>query len=338
MKAHLLRALADTDSLDPDLADFAPAIRLHALESLNHFVTCDLSWLKARKVQRLMQQPATNLVITHPYLLHAVLAISSAHLATLKSGQKSYRTVARLHWQHSLRLYSPCFQKYFDTQDVDAIYFASQLHAILAFRFVRLPLPDHKGPQMADCLVAMRYKFILFNTPAVVRRLRLGLWEPLVEAHNSWLNRSQRRLAASAQSPRSEALKALVRYSDTLRSPRTWFHEEQLKYAAMLERVPPINDAIGAFLSFITEAPEEYIASLQDGDTVSLLLLLHWTLIVSKVEQWWLAEAADAEHRSLQAYLSRGADDNMRALLSTLSKQEGDINKIRYYKSPQATT
>lgn len=323
-KGRLLRALANTDGLDPDLADFAPAVRLYALESLNHFVRCDLSWLKARKVQRIMQQPATSLVIAHPYLLHAVLAISSAHLATLKPDQKSYGVVARLHWQRSLRLYSPCFQKCFDAQDVNAIYFASQLHAILTFMFVRLPLLDESGQQTANWLIAMRYKHILFNTPAVVNRLRLGVWETLVEAHDSWLERSQRQIAANAQSPRSIAVEALMRYSDTLSSPRAWFHEEQLQYAAMLERIPPINDAMGAFLSFITEAPVEYITSLQNRDTFSLVLLLHWSIMVSRVEQWWLAEAANAERRSLQAYLSRSADDNLRTVLDTLvNGQEG---------------
>jgi hypothetical protein len=168
--------------------------------------------------------------------------------------------------------------------------------------------------------VAMRYKHILFNTPSVVSRLRLGMWEPMVEAHNSWLERSQRQLAANAQSPMSISVKALVRYSDTSSSPMTWFHEKQLQYAAMLERVPPINDAIGAFLSFITEASEEYIASLQKGDTFSLLLLLHWMLIISRLEQWWLVEAANAERCSLQAYLSQSTDDNLKVALDTLIK------------------
>jgi hypothetical protein len=318
MKTCLLRALVSVDGLDPDLADFAPAVRLHALESLNHFMNCDLSWLKARKVQSLMQNSATSVVIDHQYALHAVLAISSAHLAALKPNKKSYGTVARLHWQHSLHLYSPCFQNSFDTQDINAIYFASQLHAVLAFRFVRLPLSDRSDQKTADWLVAMRYKHILFNTQAVVSRLRLGMWEPLVDAHNSWLERSQRQLTANATRPRSIANEALMRYSEILSPPRTWFHETQLQYAAMLERIPPINDAIGAFLSFITEAPEEYIASLQSRNTFSLLLLLHWSLMVSKVEQWWLAEAAYAESRNLQAYLSRSADENMRVVLDIL--------------------
>jgi hypothetical protein len=320
IKGHLLRALAKADDLDPDLAEFAPAIRLHALESLNHFVTCDLSWLKARKVQTLMQHPATALVIDHQYLLHAVLAISSAHLATLKPDTKSYLTAARLHWQHSMHLFSRCFQICFNTQDVDAIYFASQLHAILAFLFVRLPL-DQSGQRMANWLVAMRYKHVLFNTPAVVSRLRLGLWEPLVKSHDSWLEISRKRLAETARSPTSTALLVLMQYSDAL-SSRTWFHEERLQYAAMLEGIPSTNDTMGAFLSFITEAPEEYIASLQSGDTFSLLLLLHWTVMVSKIGQWWLAEAADAERRSLLAYLSRGADDKMKAVLDVLINEQ----------------
>jgi hypothetical protein len=318
IQGHLLQALETAERLDPDLKDFVPSLRRHALESLNHFVTCDLSWLKARKVQRLMQQLATDLVVNHQYLLHAVLAVSNAHLAFLKPGQPSYAHAARIHWQHSLRSFQPLFQDNWESQDANAIYFASQIHAILSFLLVRLPLADRDPAWNADWLVVMRYKRLIFGSQVVVQQLTQGPWQLLLEAHSNWLSRSQRQIAANTSHSLSRSIAALIRFTESPNVTRARFHDEQLQYLMMLERVPPINDAIGAFLSFVTEAPAEYVKSLQEGNTLSLLMLLYWCIMVSRVDQWWLAEAAKAEKRNLVDHLSHGAEESLQFAIDTL--------------------
>lgn len=323
----MLRALEDAE-LDPELADFRPALRLHALESLNHFVTCDLSWLKARKIQVLMQRPATTLVTSYPYLLHAVLAISSAHLAVLKPEQSTLATTARLHWQHSLRLFSARFDHDLENEDVDAIYFASQLHALLSFMFVRLPLVRDGAAWSADWLVALRYKHVLFNTPVVVERLRCGMWTSLVDAHYDWLARSRTQLAENAYHVPSDAIQALTEYSQRTYRPMEKQHEQQLQYLMMLERKPPTTDAIGAFLSFITEAPTESISALQERDILSLLLLLYWCALVSKIDQWWLCGAANAERSNILEFFRSKASTDVEAVVAILlSGDDGQILK-----------
>lgn len=188
---------------------------------------------------------------------------------------------------------------------MNAVYFASQLHAILSFRLARFPMGTSDDSPIPDWLHVMRYRFIPFNKPSIVNCLRQGVWNLMVESHMNWQQRSERRIAASIKQPMSKAIKALKHYSDELTGERSSFHKEQLQFLAMLEKVPPISDAIGAYLSFITETPQEYIRSLRGKNTFSLLLLLHWCILTFKLDQWWLSQVAAAERRRLQHYLLR---------------------------------
>lgn len=110
MQGYIIKALESIDHDVPELGDFSSAVRLHAVEALWHFLDDKGTWLKAPKIQYVMQDQATSLVICHPHLLHTVLAVSIAHLAVLNPDNRQYWKSSMIHWQHSLRTYSACFR------------------------------------------------------------------------------------------------------------------------------------------------------------------------------------------------------------------------------------
>lgn len=81
VEGQILAALQLEDRADAQLLDFQRYIKLHALESFDHFIRVDEEWLKSPVTQDVMQHNAANTSMWHPYLLHAILAISSSHLA-----------------------------------------------------------------------------------------------------------------------------------------------------------------------------------------------------------------------------------------------------------------
>lgn len=104
----LLQALATTSKDHAELGGFESLIYAHALESLNHFVTCDRSWLKSPAVQAVIQRTATQRVSNRAYLLQTIPAISAAHLAYYKPGKsRSYWMASRAHFQLPLSYYTP---------------------------------------------------------------------------------------------------------------------------------------------------------------------------------------------------------------------------------------
>ncbi|KAF2716876.1 hypothetical protein K431DRAFT_256662 [Polychaeton citri CBS 116435] len=318
MVAHLEAALACSRGSNPDLVDFADMIRLHGLESLNHFILCSQKWLKTPSVQQIMQRQAVGSIIHYPYLLHAVLAISTAHLAALDTTHtQSYSLTSRVCWQYSLRSYSECFIKDIETSSVDAIYFANILHSMLAFMYVQLPLPQAGATtMMPNWLTTLRGTHILLDMPPVVNRLRQGVWKPMIERHDRWHVEAQGRVKIASQLAPTPAILALRTYCNTLPQKSAGEREERLQFLTMLEQCSASAETVNASASFITEAPPEYISRIKRGDECALLLLSYWCKLFSKAGQWWLKQPAIAEAHRVRAYLQQTGDSSTQALLA----------------------
>jgi hypothetical protein len=290
---------------------------------LKHFVCYDELWLKTSKVQNVMQKYATDLVINHVHLLHAVLALSLAHLAILRPDNHSYWVSSMIHWQHSLRSYSECFQIGMETQNIDAIYFSSQLQSMLAFLYVQKPFQP--GAYRPAWLTSMRGTHILLHIPEIVDRLRQGVWHSLVDAHDRWELKAQTGLQQNSEYPPSRQIIALRQYCSQMAEVNNASDEERLEFLSMLERFSPKPESVNAFCSYITHAPAEYIARVKSADRTALLLLIYWCKLFSKTGQWWLKASAESEIRRLVAIVLEDGDEATSNVLTTMLPDEDGL-------------
>ncbi|KAF2174072.1 hypothetical protein M409DRAFT_16346 [Zasmidium cellare ATCC 36951] len=315
----LLEALEATDKEHAELKGFESLIRAHAVESLNDFVTCDRSWLKSPAVQVVMQRTVTQLVSNRAYLLHAVLAVSAAHLAFYKpSESRSYWMASGAHFQHSIILHAERMQAKINEQDVDALFFANLIHSILAFLYSPLPLSHSQKDSLTGWIMSMRGTHLLFTMPAAVEHLSQGCWATVVEEHKTWHRQARLAAACASSSRTSNATAALLQYCNRVPGPERESYLERVQTLRMMELETATSQSIGGLASFITEAPREYILQLKAQDEVALLLLLRWCGLFSRIDQWWISRSAKSEYGRLYAHLSRNGSEEIQALLALM--------------------
>lgn len=322
--AHLFAALASNDKCDIDLAGFAPLIQTHALECLDHFFRCDEPWLKHPQVQTIMQRGAMSQVLGHSYILYGALAVSSAHLAFLRSDCRPYSTMSLVLWQKALRAYSPRLQEDLEPQNVDALFFASHLLSILAsvnerFHWAR----EDCSWELPKWILSTRGVKTLWDIPSGIRRLRQGVWQswaPLceLEYQRVLLDACAAVARSESQDPASPIICGLHARAYCVPG-RQHIYEGRIALLGILERSKPSPEATMLVSWFVTRAPKEYIALLECGDEMALLLLLYWLRLASKVGQWWQSLAAAAESRRLCVHLSKcSLDRRMRVLIAKI--------------------
>lgn len=324
LEQQVWTTLASTDDLDPDLEIYAPVVRAYALESLHHFLQYENAWLKTSMVQRVMQREASNQVIRQAYLLHAVLAVSAAHLAFLhgQAISSNYYIASLVHWQRSLRAYSARLIPGMDEAEADAMYFTSHINSILAF--VHAP-PEAQISElvweMPKWIVSLRGVHVLHNMDETADRLKRGVWQPVLQSCENWHASTQERIEAAAQQPMSPAIEALWNYHLSASEEEAILYEERINILRMLERCSTEPRGISALASFVSKASSAYIARVAAGESMALLLLMYWCRLFSRVEQWWTQGPAKAEHDRLYRHLQRkcGEDSEMQRMLDIVA-------------------
>ena len=302
--------LAYTDELDPDLKPYSHFDRSHILESLSHFYQERRPWLKNPTVQRIMQQKATRLVIDQPVLLHAVIAISAAHLANLRSGCQTYRRTSLIHWQHSLRAISRCLHGNLEVQNADALFSAGHIQSMLAH------IHESRNCTQAEWsapnwLTLHRGVKVLWDTPEVFDRLRLGIWRSWTQSCEVQYQQFVHCLTSFSQEKKpSHVICVLRSLCEQLPEDEALMYRERINFLRCLECSDDSPQTTNMLSWFITRAPEIYISKLIGGDEMSLLLLLYWCRLSSDLGQWWHVQGAKQEARRIYTYLRERTHDH----------------------------
>lgn len=315
VETQILSILASTDDVDPDLIGHAPLARMHALESLHHFVDCEEAWLKTPKIQLIMQGEAVDLVLRQPYLLHAVLAVSAAHLGVLRSEGPNYQEISLVHWQRSLRLYTARLDDAVESMDVDALYFTSHLHSILAF--VHAKPSDIDDPwHLPSWLVSFRGVHVLHQLSEIAEKLQQGRWQEVYQSCEIWHQVKRERAAAASEQAISRATLALSAYCQSLEDAGdAALYEERMSVLMYMEKFAPSTKAISALSSYMGKAPQEYIARLEQQDPLALVLLLYWYQLFLRAEQWWLADCITQASGLLMTHLLNTGSEEIREIV-----------------------
>lgn len=323
VQAHILKVLESNDHLDPDLVAYSPLINTYAIECLDHFFRCDRPWLKHPMLQQVMQQKTTHQVLGQAYLLYAALAISAAHLAILHPGQVSYKTLSLVLWQKSLRAYSPCLLGQLESQNADALFFASHLHSMLAFANAHRQVLSQQWRTPA-WLLSLRGVKALWDMPLILTSLRQGMWRGWVEACNrEWQQTSGRLADPSPAQKQSRIIRDLYALCTSLGPEESHVYESRIRTLERLENLEHSPEGANLLSWFITRASQDFIARLKGGREMALLLLLYWFRLAAKIGQWWLILAANPEFDKLYIHLSkRCRDERISELLGAMKSLE----------------
>lgn len=311
IRSHVWTALASADRIDSELNIYTPFLRLHALESLEHFVQCDHSWLKNSLIQSIMQQKNVHHITDQPYLLHAVLSVAAAHLAALHPNGQSYMTASLVHWQKSLHEYTYCLQEDMKFQNVDALFFAGHLHSMLATTH-EIRTDAHKQWQIPIWMHSLRGVKALWDTPQVIARLRKGVWQPWVAVcEKAYVAAMDHSTTLTANCLKNAMIIELLSYCELLPRETAIIFEGRIHLLVLLEQCESPPEACNLVSWFITRAPPSYMQLLEQNNNMALLLLLYWCRLCSspKIGQWWLTPAVTSEFYKIYLHLAVYCED-----------------------------
>ena len=107
--------------------------RCLALDVIDHFVADRKPWLGSPRYQKIIQEHGVSLALTAPYLRHAIIATSAAHLTTMNPDNRVYRLASRRHYHCSMSLISYIADRGLEKANVDAVFATTILWNILDF-------------------------------------------------------------------------------------------------------------------------------------------------------------------------------------------------------------
>ncbi|KAK4499352.1 hypothetical protein PRZ48_009865 [Zasmidium cellare] len=255
------------------------------------------------------------------HLIHAIIAISAAHLAerqTSPEEKKKFWIASTLHYHHSLNVYSSAIVDDLEDQDADAVFASGLLHAMLAF--IKTPkesqyvaLEDDNGPTW---IMSMRGIRTLIDTPGLRQRLENGIWLPLIQEFDRWQNISIDDLSCSTSSSGVSAVGSLWELCEP-GSPSSNFAEVETQLA-MLDKLFQLDAShhnIDGFVAFIANMTPAFVQKLRADEEQALLVLAYWCALFGQFNQWWISESAMIECTRICAHLDKSHDIRIQSLL-----------------------
>lgn len=174
---------------------------------------------------------------------------------------------------------------------------------------------------MPDWMSHMRRLHFFLDGPETSKHLSEGVWEPLIQARHQWKVRQHAVLEEVNGQPQSIVAAALNTRCDKFAEPTATMLRNRVNYLRMLEnlRCGATSESITAYVSFITDAEDDFVRLVKAGDSTALMLIMYWCRLFSKIGQWWLAEPARLESRQVRHRLWRDADGETSVLLNIIS-------------------
>ncbi len=316
----LLHSIGE-DSLHSSSSPGAPSY----VRTLKHFETITYATMGNPLVQGVVRSANLKYAMTYPYLMQAILALSSTHLKHLHP----YSTNPNLHRQHSLAesYHWECALSLFRAeisspsnllaQNMDPIITTSMLLSRQSFNssspssssFVFAPA----GPQTATALnwltVQSGVKSLLI---AFQPHIPTSIWFPV------FMDSDDREGTFFDEHPGADdlppAFAALCNITPTSTIRNNPYHAP-LRLLAPLLRLEPGLQTFTKLITFMGRIPIEFQHLLKEKDARALLILAYWLALMSRIDQWWIVGRARSECQAICTFLWDKSDERIRGLL-----------------------
>ena len=284
-------------------------ININHFELFHHFTSSTAAAITAsRATEELWSITIPRLALSHPFLLHSILAISALDIANADpSRSATYYSQASAHHDRALTMAQPDIAKP-SVDNVDVLLAFMLTTVFYAFGAAVRSIPQqssikdkpHQG--VVQCINLLRS--IRTITAFTNGWVQPGPLSPL-------LNMSPHRFR---QHDTDEHWAKLLLFASTTFTvgPKEMEDLEICSAAASLLRaslskVDSRSDGDCNALPmwhWAARLPEEFIDRLEQSDAVPLILVAHWCALLPQTEQyWWTREWVDSTMRNIKAVL-----------------------------------
>ncbi|KAI9731741.1 MAG: hypothetical protein M1834_004530 [Cirrosporium novae-zelandiae] len=277
-----------------------------SLDRLGRFQTRTAFSIGPTRATNLYQNLIINSAGSHPYLMHAVQALTAIHDRYLFESPSSRRSITEVyHWSRAAALFNQRLSTPIQPHDYDALWATAVILGIIAFSSIEESKPEeawplkHPEPSDLEWLRMCNGKVVIGR---VINPLRSGsIFNPLAAEVKI------DHLSSAATKPEIEPIwPAFIQLYD-LDNP-SMIDDNPYRAAvhalALLLRIECDQPNIARFLSFVNHIQPDFKRLLEQRDPRALLLMAYWYAKACH-SIWWIKRRAVLECQATCLYLER---------------------------------
>jgi len=275
----------------PDIALRRPHVRM----ILDHFLHRNDPWLHGPEFQSLVQMHGIRIGLESEYVLHAILAVTSAHMYYENQNQPDLQLISQCHYSVALELYQEKL-KNIRAQDLDAIYVCGMLQVVMTIRSTLLDAATGsdmlKGYDILLTAIKTMDSFPALASPFNSLReftdnVFYSLFTRCDFLSNVQLGEEYHAPVPSNIAPLEGLLRAVAGYEvfDGL-------YAEPFAYLIRISTQELRLENLDIAMSFSSQLKDGYLEALESREPIAILFLCYWFALLSRINQWWITESA----------------------------------------------
>ena len=254
----------------------------------------------------------------HPFLMHAILAVTQSHDFTLQ--HEGSPTEWSTHWHHAISLLNSVLSSPLNSEARDAVWLSSSLVSVVYFARI-----TRQGDHQSDWPLTPPALDFTWLRLCEAKRLAAALTNPLREdsqvrdmASEVMVHIAEMERVVAIQPPGPSALPdALTQFL------QFHFYQNDLYHTAVLGlseiyRLSVRQESFLQHLSFLSILVADFRRLLELRDAKALLILLYWHVRTCELRIWWMWKHAWTEGTAICKFLS-GVWESLPELLTLLT-------------------
>ncbi|KAF1949577.1 hypothetical protein CC80DRAFT_540147 [Byssothecium circinans] len=252
------------------------------LELIDHFFKKTGFYFNETGMPGIDSPSALELAKEYPYIMHGMIALAACHLQHMGIDGRRYRNSEAFHCQSASRGLRDAVASIKDVKEADAVIATAML--LNCFSFCA---PDYREPDPV----------IIDGRPWTWLRIQVGFAEMLMRIQPFWaesmwgshlLTRPRWHIDAPPVNGLDVQLAAFCGIDqDSTAENCPYF--EFWKRISLLVVHEPSEARLRMYVAAIGSMSPELVRLFETGDTKALMLFVHWSRLMIKVEIWWSA-------------------------------------------------
>lgn len=297
-------------------------------ELLSRFNSLTVATLSSLKGQQIISTKITRLVPAHPFLMHAVVALTAAHLTYLRGRSDDLTAITLYHTQQALSLYNGRLQEVKERMEMDAtIATCLMLTALFFWSDDEYDTPwifskTDSGGDPAWSTILSGF-MVLIRSAAFHATALESAWLPFLCEFQSVLMKAPKRSGpgsrlvtllhdiiseGSRNKDDDEYVDGIGRLDPYLVALDALAPVLRARFDPKTSTIGPCTDVADfvTIMRFPSTMGRRFTALLSNWDETALLLVGFWFAAVAKLQhcQWWCLRRALVEGRAIYRYLN----------------------------------
>ncbi|OJD15682.1 hypothetical protein AJ78_04100 [Emergomyces pasteurianus Ep9510] len=292
------------------------------LNSLRHFELFTSHTMGAPIARHIIRSQVLALALSSPHLMHALIAISRAHLNRLVPSCERSRSEEYHHWERAVALFQHETTLPVSQHNMNAVISTCMMLSILAFTCDDTTTSSSwifSGNRQAT-----NWLYVQGGLPTILSkyqgRANNNIWAPVInDADDHHGTFSDEKPGADGISSVFVELCEIDENSNEQNHP----YHPPLRALANLQKIKPSSLTFTKLVTFVGKVKSGYRDLLQRKDPRALLILSYWFAMMCSVDQWWIQTRVRFECASICRFLEHTSDDRIQQLLQVPARACG---------------